>query len=434
MLNAAQVDILVERNFKDRSVKQVTKDVCRRNFLALVKAYGESLFDERCIQCFRHLMTESGLSVETQKARIVNALRIVRSLTATEFASCFWFEESEQTQEGLVDFLSGLMTQIDGERRADELEKAQDDEIDDKYIPWTWLYNRAAAFVADPNVSGNEDFVLRCKLLAHIMVLDHPPRRNELIYIEFPPASNTLTAAQKKDRNIWDGANAIYINRYKTFPHYGEYVMGVSEPARKILQQLRTMRKSARETRVFPTGTMPDYLSAIVGTRVSVGHFRHSFYTFYYAHPHGQPVYAHERNDISMMTGNLKSHDAYVRRLKPYKNDKMAYYADLMAGRNSNLDEADSRLISEYDATVGGAVKTVGPRITKRTQNELVSRVLKHYSSWFLGKTTEEKRRERPYLRLTKCTDVFEDTGLTVAEILGSDAELVKKWTRTLKV
>lgn len=427
MISSAFLDVLVDRNFAERSVKAVTKDVCRRNVLSLLKEYGVRLFLDGYQQCFTHLIESSGLSTDTQKARIVNFLRVVRAMTAEEHAEAFAEGGAEERGE-MISFLGGLLNSINGERDADALEKAQEDSIDEQYIPWTWIYNRTKEFCDNRSVNGDTAFILRCKLLGRLMVLDHPPRRNEMLSLEYPPLKKALTPAEKEDRNVWDGGRTIFLNKYKTHPVYGEYSMPISETARQLLEELRWNHTDLRQGAVFPNGTMPDYLSAILGTKVHVNMFRHSFYSYYYGHKHGEPIYMHEKNDIARMTGNSpKMHDHYIVRLKPYQKDRVAYYAAVMEGRNSNLNDVDRQLIKELDASVQN-VAHAGPKVTKRKQSDLATSVLRDYAHLFVNKSTEEKRRERPYLYLSQCGDMYKDSGYTVAQILGGDPDLIKKW------
>jgi len=69
----------------------------------------------------------------------------------------------------------------------------------------------------------------------------------------------------------------------------------------------------------------------------------------------------------------------------------------------------------------------VSKKAAPRRQSPLVKEVLEHYKHLFVGKSIEEKRKERPYLFLSQCDETFRN-GEKVKDILGSDVDLIRKW------
>ena len=425
-----EIALYVNKNFNGRRVKPVTIEVSKRNIHFLQEKYKNLLYGPKYQNCIEDVFQSDELSMDTKKARVVNWFRMIRAMSPAQFKKHF---HNSVKQADVVEYLCVRMSLINHAMKDELLQVAEGGTISEKYVPWTFIYNRAEEFVnSGTTMEGNADVILKCRLIAHLMILDHPPRRNlDYMCLRYPFARDTLAVtrerAMKNDLNIWHSTH-IFINDYKTKKNYGEYVMELKPHVTQMFKELQAMsgQKSAGEF-IFAGLKIPEALKFILGITATVNTLRHSFLTFYYSHNHGHPIFLHEKNDISLMMANaVNTHDRYIIRNKPYKNDKMQYYMDVVAQRNKNISESDKGLIGKY---ADGNEKTVlvSKKAAPRRQSPLVKEVLEHYKHLFVGKSIEEKRKERPYLFLSQCDETFRN-GEKVKDILGSDVDLIRKW------
>jgi hypothetical protein len=461
-MNALDFDKVMARNFADKKVQKVTISIAQRHIRQLVERYKSLLFSKKYKECVDDIIKDDSVSLDNRKARVVNLMRFIRTLTDEEYASlfppCIKRKEVEDYIGTCIAYMNGALNNL-------VKDNALEGDENREYVPWTLIYNRAQDYL---QAAGDTCFEWSCKFIVLACILDHPPRRNEIFDITTPlkgeSEAETRARALRDGINAWAG-NRLYLNKYKTARQYGEYVFPLSERA---LNALRVVARDCKPgARIFANWSMSAFLSHALGMKCSVNVLRHSFLTYYYSHKHGRPVYLHEKNDMAtMMANSIAMHDRYVIRNEPYKNDKLSYYSSLFDRRNEDLSERDLKLISaltisekkprvksagaaavdsdedeegEEEVEEKTAVKKGPPAIPKKTtarrKTENAKYVLLQYRHLYEGKTVDEKRRTKPYLYLSTCEDELDlpdGTRSRVCDVLGGDAKLIKKWVSKL--
>lgn len=442
MLTKDEITRYITKNYEDKKVKNVTITAAIRNVISLQNTYKDKLFGAKYTECMEDLLESDALSFETRKSRIVNFLRLVRSMTDSQFKEHFIRTLS---RGGVIAYLGNKISALN-ERMKDGVKTlAKEDYIDEKYVPWTFIYNRAKEFSEKDFDTGDKKLILRCKILARIMILDHAPRRNlDYTALQFPRDGETQDEVRERaieqNLNIWH-TDKLFINDYKTKGHYGEYVMDIKPQTQDMLQELweddfeisggGRGRGRHNYDRIFEKLKIPDALRYILNIDATVNTLRHSFLTYYYSHKHGKPIYLHEKNSIALSMGNaVNTHDRYVIRNTPFKDDPMKYYEDVVSARNKNISLQDKKLIRKLaDSTE--VVAEVKGKTAPRRMAPIVREVLEKYKHLFIGKSMEEKRKEKPYLTLSQSEDVYK--GRKVKDILGDDVNLIRKWASNIK-